>query len=351
MTAVGFQPRYVTPGLETHSGQFPEPGITARLDWIRVTGPETVLEQARALLCDRFGDATQSTKGAQWFSRGETWDPGVQLSSGHRAEIVMIDIRGERLGTMTLDAAIELLHDLVGMSLTPTRLDCAVDWVNQGVGLFDHVLASCKRNELCRLRNYSDTSVHVTEGLTKSKLLKLGSRGSPVCVRIYDKGLEQSLVISGIWERFEAEIKNDRAPQAAEKILGAVGRYAEQIAEVAFGTVDFREVNGRSELARRPRVGWWETLIRGLKPEPLRPIYDPATFEPWCQALRESYGRRILQMAEAVKTDPGTLLHWLLAGLNPATSPSRATVELCKVWPRSVDEAGIGAWGVQRGPR
>lgn len=108
-------PRSVTPGIENQEGHsgLPDPGVYVGLDWIRCTGPGSLLPAVESFLHDRFGGKAMANRGAKWFKNGYSWDPGVMLSWGHKAEIIQVDIQGQRLRLLDGAARIDLLRALM----------------------------------------------------------------------------------------------------------------------------------------------------------------------------------------------------------------------------------------------
>ena len=178
----GIYPRSVTPGIETQSGEskLPDPGVYIGLDWIRCTGTDALRRTATWLLRQQFGDASREVPGAKWFKFGMEWEPGVQLSWGHRNSICQVDVRGQRLRLMDGVSRIELLRTLVAQGMRVSRLDGAIDLIGQNRNVCVEAKASCERGELCVAPVQPQRRVHA-QGVPVRRLLKLGSRSSPVC--------------------------------------------------------------------------------------------------------------------------------------------------------------------------
>jgi|GEM_PF-3351132 len=129
----------------------------------------------------------------------------------------MIDVQGQALAGLSGDESIRLLLDLLAFGLKPTRIDLALDFVGQDRELYRHALASCEAGELFGIRKYKITEDQTVSGEPLERTLHLGSRDSPVFVRVYDKGLEQARCAPlGYWERIETEFKKERAVQVVE---------------------------------------------------------------------------------------------------------------------------------------
>ena len=115
---------------------------------------------------------------------------------------------GNDLSTMDADEAVQLLDRLCMLGMKPTRVDCAIDYVGQGVDLYANAVAlMAGRTSSAVLRYYEPAEGQRTDGQIEKRLLRLGKRTSPTCARIYDKGLEQRLAPPGFWERFEGRVQ------------------------------------------------------------------------------------------------------------------------------------------------
>ncbi len=309
---------YVLPGIETQMP--PEPGIYVGLDWIRCTGPQSLLRPVESFLLDRFGPEPKGSHGARWFQRGLVWDPGILLSWQHRSSIVQVDIQGDRLRLLDGTERVELLRSLLLLGLNPTRLDGALDWVCQDVKLYTHAADSCKRGELCIFRRYGPNDEFTAQGYPTRRHLRLGSRESPVCARIYDKGLEQQVAPPGYWERLETEWKADRAPEVARQLCDASSFWSDRLASLILGSLDFREVNDRPELDRRPRSAWWAAIVKGRQTLRVAPSYPDMSISTWTAWFRGSVARRLLEFARSVGTSPEHVLSFLSSGVEPGRS-------------------------------
>ena len=328
-TQSGIHPRIVTPGIENqnHEKQVPEPGMWCRPDWIRLVGPASMASEIDLLLMRWFGERTGTNHGAKFFKKGTEWHPGVLYSQGHPSEIVMVDLQGSRLATIEPLKALELTEQILMMGFHCTRIDLAVDHVHQGIDLYGKALVSCEAGELCIMRRYSPDPEFKADGSPLRKLLKLGKRDSEVCARIYDKGLETGLLPEGEWERFEVEIKGDRAHEACMSLVLAFDKFNEQLWELVIGSVDFRECNGRSELKRRPRSSWWSEYIGQSTPKRIKPVPKESSLDQWCEWFRRAAGRRLLQLAHTLGVTPQEFFRQLMVDLQPAESIVPAIVD------------------------
>jgi len=314
-------PRLVPPGIESHLAEVekyaraPDPGVYCGLDWIRMTHHEHKLDETREFLNRWFGRKSKQTRGAIFFSGGEEWEPGVQLSYGHNAGVIMVDIRGARLRTMDADDALKLLFEIARIGFKPTRLDGAIDYVDQNVNLVEQALASCERGELTGLRSFEVSMGHTIAGVPEKRMLRIGKRDSALCARLYDKSLEQKCGPAGQWERLEVEFKDERAVELLRALQDAGSDWVDVLASRTLGAFDFRENTGRREIARRPRVAWWADLVDRCDPEKPQLQRQKPIFARWAIGFRTSYLARARQLAEEVGVPLGVMVEWLAEGV------------------------------------
>ena len=326
---VGIHPRFVLPGIENQNrpDQVPEPGMWCRPDWIRLVGPDSQGDWLMRRLRNLFGECIPH-QGAMYFRAGALWHPGVLMSWGHKSDVIMIDLQGSRLACTPVTEFMKLTSEIQMHGFRCTRIDLAVDHVSMDLKLYDNALASCEAGQLCKLRSYSPDPEYKVDGTPMRLLLKLGKRESSVCARIYDKGLETKTLPAGCWERFEVEFKDDRANEVCLALGQAGESFDDKLWCYVIGALDFRVVNGRTELARRPQVGWWARYIGQSKPIRCKPHPKPSSFESWWGWARSSFAARFLQFSEIMEVSPGVLMESLIRDLEPAKTESSATIDL-----------------------
>ena len=341
----GVYPRSVTPGIERHPDhpQMPPPGVYVGLDWFRFTGPEDMhRSRLSRLLQDFSGTKSEQNKGAAYFKEGLLWKPGVLLSWGHCSAICQVDIQGGRLRLMTGDHRVMLFRALMELGMRPTRIDGCIDFVDQGHELYANARASCERDELCSLRSYGDNSRR-TVGQRPDRLhLNLGRRDSPVCGRIYDKGLETKTTdTAGRWERLEIEWKGARVQEVGQRLYSAGEEWAAMLTALVFGAVDFREVTGQTKLDRRPRCDWWARAVAQHGEVLTSPASKSPDLARWVEAFRVTYGRRILEFAAAIGRPSEEVFAWLTGGLEPSDNGGLLVKEFVRVY-RNCAPGGTG---------
>ncbi len=327
-------PRSVTPGIENHlePQHMPEPGIYVGLDWLRFTGPEDLhLEKVDRFLQEFTRTKPESNRGAAYFHAGKLWKPGILMSWGHRSKICQVDIQGGRLRLMSGDDRMMLFRALMEFYMKPTRIDGCIDYVDQEQELYTNARESCENDELCRMRSYGDNSRRSVGQRPDRLHLNLGRRDSPVCGRIYDKGLEtKTTTIAGRWERLEIEWKGNRVQEVGRQLYSAGNEWAALLTSLILGAVDFRKVTGQTRLIRRPRCNWWERVVA----QHCEIVTSPATKSPdlarWVDAFRLTYGRRILEFAIASGQPAEKVFSWLTHGLEPSENGELLVCEFLK---------------------
>lgn len=331
-SSTGIHPRSVTPGIENQPNpqnavQIPPAGMSSRPDWIRLVGPQACGKWLIRRLRSAYGESVPHS-GAKFFRSGALWHPGILMSWGHKSRIVMIDLQGSRLACTPVEEFMQLTDEILMHGFRCTRIDLAVDHVGMDLKLHEHALRSCRAGELCKLRTYSDDSEYKADGTPLRYLLKLGKRTSPICARIYDKGLETKTLPAGLWERFEVEFKDDRANEVCMTLADAGDQLHGLLWRYVIGAVEFRVVNGRTELVRRPLVAWWEKYVGQSTPIPCPPSSKPSSFDTWWEWARTGFAARFLQFADILEVSPESLLTELIEDLDPAHTESPATIDL-----------------------
>ncbi|MCC6580875.1 MAG: replication initiation factor domain-containing protein [Phycisphaeraceae bacterium] len=284
------------------------------IDWFRMTRPEQTFSPTLHRLQSLFGPA-QKGKGMHFYEASYRFANGAMIlydldgDKGH-----CIDLPGDALGSMSPDEAVAFCRDLMLGTCHVTRLDIRIDWqTDEGVGLIDHCLASVRANQLCRAKRWKPIEEYTSNGEIISKGVVFGQRGklgSGRYVRVYDKSLETGDKPVGTWERFEAELTGDIAHEAALALFSCTD-WPRRAAEIALGCVDFREANGSTSLARRPRVAWWESLLGSIEPMPMVLQRKPSNLTKWVSWVRRNIGRTVVSMAQQTGETPAEVVQRL----------------------------------------
>lgn len=251
--------------------------VSVGIDWIRMSGPESVLPAARRLISETFGVGGQlkPCSGRFFYLHGERAACGVLLLFDPEvcegAKHCTIDIPGSALQLMGGGRRVQLLGDLFSIGFcNVSRLDLFNDYVGQ-VYLVEAVFEACQAFQLCGARRWEPIRPMSSRGRVLGFTVNLGRRGgdgSGRFVRVYDKGLEQQQGANE-WHRFEVELSGGVARQGAEILVRAWqaggDAWRTELSRIVLGAVDFREVrNGETALKRRPQVAWWSLLVAGV---------------------------------------------------------------------------------------
>ncbi len=183
----------VTPGADTHptQGQALPEGVFIGLDWIRQKAPESDRRTHEAQLDSHWPGPPNYVKPAWHFGKTLMWPNGPQLSWDHPSQICVIDLPSRALALMDGHERVTWLKTLADLGTTPTRIDVAIDFVDASIALGRQKQAACERGELCGLRTWHTHHEYGAFGQQVRFQLSLGSGGSSMYVRVYDKGLEQ----------------------------------------------------------------------------------------------------------------------------------------------------------------
>jgi hypothetical protein len=198
-----------------------------------------------------------------------------------------------------------------------TRLDIALDFhEGHGAHLIETMYEACVRGELTGAKRFQIIRDMGQEGPTGHGL-NIGGRGkmgSGRYLRTYDKGLEQGDQPMGEWVRMEVEYTGECAHQAGI-LLAETTDPDTTMSGLVLGTVDFREYTGRKNqnLDERPRVQWWEDLVRSC--ELARPvaIRSRTTVAGYIRWIRTAVAPKVATLAACTGLGVSTLMV-MLAG-------------------------------------
>lgn len=167
---------------------------------------------------------------------------------------------------------LDLFPKFMAVGASVTRLDLAIDTVDGSLPL-DNLYAALCRQEVRTL--FSEWK-RITKGSFRSdddnagETLYLGSTRSSTFFRVYNKAQEAK--IEGSWIRFELELKEQRANQAALNLAGGMtaGTLATGIINTYFAVIEKSDSN----ISRCPMQFWWESWL--LSTEKIRLGTSPA---------------------------------------------------------------------------
>lgn len=167
---------------------------------------------------------------------------------------------------------LELFQKLLVVGASVTRLDLAIDTVDGSLPL-DILYAAVHSQEVRTL--FSEWK-RITKGSFRSdddnagETLYLGSTRSSTFFRVYNKAQEAR--VEGSWIRFELELREQRATQAAANLAGGMtaGTLATGIINTYFAVIEKTDSN----ISRCPLQPWWESWL--LSTEKIRLGTAPA---------------------------------------------------------------------------
>lgn len=231
--------------------------------------------------------------------------------------------RSQRMGVRFTGANLTAYRDLGGTDMRlcefikhnngkPSRIDIAFDFFDFGIDPLKIYADWMNGKVKTRARTVKPFTKSVRAGdgtITSASTLYIGSRESPVMVRIYEKGKETGTGID--WQRVEVEIKDDKAGTVLNDIIRhgieAVGRtlLAEAIPTMHYkfwkelqrgGSIALESV-GRKKTERQV---WLEDIILPLIASELDAEWEaenPTGLTSAVEALlRQNWQRRALEI-------------------------------------------------------
>lgn len=107
---------------------------------------------------------------------------------------------------------------------------------------------------------WSDDQEENIQGLT----VQIGSKSSPVLIRIYDKAAERGYDHSLHWIRVELQLRQDRAHEALKRLFQreSVGRVA---AGILRNYLSFRVPSGDTNKSRWPLAAYWDQVLLDME--------------------------------------------------------------------------------------
>jgi Replication initiation factor len=269
----------------------PSPGVYMSIDWIRCSGPASLLQEVLLWMENETGTSGEECSGLYGCKQARMFANGAKVCWGHPSDIVLVDFGGQALSAYGERGRVETLRSLYEIGLHATRLDICADFVGQGLALYKSASESCRRGELCRARRfnvYEDTCI--IRGCV-GRTLYLGHRGkngSGRYGRIYDKGTETETLPLGEWERFEIEYTKETADIWARRIVGCetLDDVRDVIRSGLGSSFEFREVNGRAHLNDRPMVPWYADFMSAIalvRDTLRRPAAELARYVRWAR--------------------------------------------------------------------
>lgn len=195
-------------------------------------------------------------------------------------DVVLLEIRGkgcryleQQSGHSWLSFFQQLAKIGESVSLekfTVKRLDIAVDAYANDTLTPDRALNYAKKklitSRLQSIRIIQELRIKHLEEVGKS--VYFGRRASDLSFLIYDKRLEAKCNIC--WFRTELRFRNAWAMKVMDALLTQPHNFSAVIADILEKNIQFRSPNKkRSELRRRPLVGWYEAYLTYVRHQSL----------------------------------------------------------------------------------
>lgn len=295
------------------------------IDWISLTGPKEELNTVASMVASHFGPGIPGPGNKYRRGGSYVYADGVKIlfdDEWKSNPCLSIDIPGQALSRMEGEDAVQLLGALL-RGRQCTRLDTYIDFISVDAGkieLIDRIIVSCSAKELtgakvwAPIRKYNQLDL-VGNGVTMGERGKKGS-GRFVC--LYDKGLQSKTMPKDSWIRWETRFSGGLAEAAAHMVLDAED-WVTTLAQITYGAVDFRENNGSREIARRPRMKWFDELLNGIEPVRMRATNLCTSFANWTTWLCSS----AVPTLKAMAISTGSSLEEVLRNLADHVKPHR----------------------------
>ena len=153
---------------------------------------------------------------------------------------------------------------VLGARMNITRLDLAYDDHSGLLNIWQMRRDIEDRNYISKSKKsmviWSDNQETDVQGLT----LEVGSKKSPVLIRIYDKAAERGYKQEKHWIRVELQLRHDRAGEAMKLLY-----QRESIGMVASGIIRnylmFATPTSDSNRARWPIAEYWQRVLEGME--------------------------------------------------------------------------------------
>lgn len=316
-------PPMVTRGLSLHSESVPGSegfGSVVVVDWLSFTLPVKSQDDMRGHVYEMlslFGGGQDTTKGFRGYINCCTVLGGSGRVAWHPERLDMgvhVDLPSSALKLMDSEGLLGDVGDFLAwlgtMEAKISRIDIAIDTdtvqietIRAAVDGPTFVSRCTWVNEQRFLRGRAGCTVYV------------GSPAADRRVRFYDKAAEQDL--QGVtWTRAEIQHRDKHAIRAAAFLVACCANSALDPAALFNEIVDFREVNGDSNISRRPRAAWWDG---------------------WLGACRDRVGFPF----EKVEKTVGRVFDWLKLQVAPSLAMLSIASPDIRFWLHSVIDEGF----------
>jgi len=340
-------PRPVTRGVKSQVG----------LDWIRLVGPSDCASRCLEVLTKVYGTNVERRNGRHFYKIGTYWPSGAALLEGHDFEqsAILVELPGSALTTLPATERLQLLADL-SFGMRATRLDVYIDFIGEQVDVITCTRSACYAGELCQAKRWEPHDGY-SGGKRDKYGVSLGSRGksgSGRYVRVYDKGLETKEQPEGRWHRWEAEFTGDCAVDVQHLLSAHVEQLADggfsiapgweqTAAGLAFGAVDFREVNGQTSYARRPRSAWWDELVGTVNRIVVSAKKKASKLVTYSRWMRHQVLPSLKAIGDVVGVPWSRIAEMLAGDFKPSASARRSQVvdEFCRLFEYPLPKSSI----------
>lgn len=234
------------------------------IDWLSLSFPphaqiETLEPILQGLVLPR--ELEESGGGDGYKSSFRTQDRSIELllNGGHEGMGPHLVVKGKACERLQ-DQLVVLVTNSVAAGAKVARLDLSVDEY-AGILDLDEVQAALKAG-LCVSKFRKEPRVeelyHPRTGEVIGKIIRFGSRTSKVCIRLYNKSMQQNEDYH--WLRVEIELKKEVARQVAEDWLAGIS-----LDELFFGVlssyISFRQRSDDCNRSRWPVAPWWQLFL------------------------------------------------------------------------------------------
>ena len=210
-----------------------------------------------------------------------------------------------------------------------TRLDLAYDDHTGVLDIYRIALDVKERNYISKAKFsmiiWSDDQEDDVQGLT----VQIGSKSSPVLIRIYDKGAERGYDHARHWIRVELQLRQDRAMEAMRKLFQkeSVGKVA---AGVLTNYLSFRIPSEDTNKSRWSVAPYWDLVIMDMERISVWVAPgEPYNFTKSENHMVEQYGQ-FLQAYAQIHGGLSTLLHRSHQAHKQLKPKYRAAIEMAK---------------------
>jgi hypothetical protein len=306
------------------------------IDWLNVTALDSRFDPMyEAVMTATGGEAPKVSKGRQRFKVGCYWPTGVELHRDGPGDRCWLQCSGGACRLLGFESVHQMGRECL-MGGKCTRLDLRRDVRGEGLTLISDITGGCRDGQLRRALTWRPYAEFTSEGEVQriNHGVGLGSPKGMRYVRAYDKGLESGEAPVGSWVRFEAQLRDAAAHQAAVAVFSESGVQAAAAVGLSFlaGVVDFR-VGPRGDgvhVDRLPRPSWWLKFLESIEAaRPALPVVDPE-LERWRRAFCVQYGAVLVEAARRAGVTVADAAEWA-AGAAEVTAGTRDNPMVCLI--------------------